>query len=80
VTHVDWDLWRRREAEIDRARGLTRRADRPDRETQGAIDLDAALEGYVSGYVDPEELLRAAALVLGSSIPLDEERPRPSPP
>jgi hypothetical protein len=43
------------------------------RETQGAIDFDAALEGYASGYDDPEVLLRAAGLVLGSTILLDEE-------
>ncbi|HEY1243551.1 MAG TPA: hypothetical protein VH913_08010 [Hyphomicrobiaceae bacterium] len=43
------------------------------RETQGAIDFDAALEGYACGYDDPEVLLRAAGLVLGSTILLDEE-------
>jgi hypothetical protein len=47
-----------------------------ERETQGAIDFDAALEGYASGYDDPEVLLRAAGLVLGSTIPLDEEHAR----
>ncbi len=44
-----------------------------ERETQGAIDFDAALEGYASGYDDPEVLLRAAGLVAGSTIPLDSE-------
>jgi hypothetical protein len=44
-----------------------------ERETQGAIDFDAALEGYACGYVEPEELLRATGLVLGSTIPLDPE-------
>ena len=44
-----------------------------ERETQGAIDFDAAVEGYACGYDDPELLLRAAGLVLGCAIPLDEE-------
>ena len=47
------------------------RAARLDRETSGATDFDAALEAYFETG-DAEELLRAAALVLGSSIPLDE--------
>ena len=34
--------------------------------------IDAALEAYLNGG-DAEELLRAAALVLGSNIPLDEK-------
>src|SRR5262249_42784157 len=42
-------------------------------ETQGAIDFDAALEGYASGYMEPEELLRAARVVLDSSLPIDPE-------
>jgi hypothetical protein len=44
-----------------------------ERATQGAIDFDAALEGYACGYDDPEVLLRAAGLVLGSTIPVDPE-------
>jgi hypothetical protein len=36
-----------------------------ERETQGAIDFDAALEGYASGYDDPEVLLRAAKAEAG---------------
>ena len=48
---------------------MTRRA--ADRENAGAIDFDAALQAYFETG-DAEELLRAAALVLGSSIPLDE--------
>jgi hypothetical protein len=47
-----------------------------ERETQGAIDFDAALEGYASGYDHPEYLLRAAGLVLGSTIPLDPDHAR----
>jgi hypothetical protein len=43
------------------------------RETQGAIDFDAALEGYAGCYMEPEELLRAAGLVRGSTILLDPE-------
>jgi hypothetical protein len=46
------------------------------RETQGAIDFDAALEGYACGYDDPEVLLRSAGLVLGSTIPLDPDHAR----
>ena len=42
-----------------------------ERETQGAIDFDAALEGYACGYMGPEDLLRAAGLVMGATIPLD---------
>jgi hypothetical protein len=44
-----------------------------ERDTQGAIDFDAALEGYASRYMEPEDLLRAAGLVRGSSIPLDPD-------
>jgi hypothetical protein len=44
-----------------------------ERATRGAIDFDAALEGYASGYMEPEDLLRAAGLVRDSSLPLDEE-------
>jgi hypothetical protein len=44
-----------------------------ERETQGAIDFDAALEGYACGCDDPEVLLRAASLVLGSTILLGRE-------
>ena len=44
-----------------------------ERETQGAIDFDAALGAYACGWDDPEALLRAAGLVLGSTIPLDDE-------
>jgi hypothetical protein len=47
-----------------------------ERETQGASDFDAALEGYACGYDDPEVLLRSAGLVLGSTIPLDDEHAR----
>jgi hypothetical protein len=43
------------------------------RETQGAIDFDAALEGFACGYAHPEELLRTAGLVIDSTIPLDRE-------
>lgn len=43
-----------------------------DRETSGAIDFDAALEAYLDGG-DPEELLRAAGVVIGSTVPLDPE-------
>jgi hypothetical protein len=39
----------------------------------GCIDFDDALEMYLDGG-DAEELLRASALVVGSTIPLDEER------
>jgi hypothetical protein len=46
------------------------------RETQGAIDFDAALETYASGYSDPEELLRAAGLVRGCGIELDPDHAR----
>ena len=38
----------------------------------GCIDVDAALEAYLDGG-DPEELLRAASLVIGSIVPLDPE-------
>jgi hypothetical protein len=47
------------------------------RETSGAIDFDAALEYFETG--DAEELLCAAALVLGSPVSLDRSTPRPSP-
>jgi hypothetical protein len=43
-----------------------------DRETAGCIDFDAALEAYLNGG-DPEELLRAAGMVIGSIIALDPE-------
>jgi hypothetical protein len=49
---------------------------RTERETQGAIDFDAALEGYACRYMDIEDLLRAAGLVVGSTIPLDPEHAR----
>ena len=45
---------------------------RVDRETSGAIELDAALEAYLNGG-DPEDSLRAAGLVIGSTVPLDPE-------
>jgi hypothetical protein len=38
----------------------------------GCIDFDAALEAYLDGG-DPEELLRAASLVIGSIVLLDPE-------
>lgn len=44
-----------------------------DRETSGAIDFDTALESYLDGG-DAEELLCAAALVLGSTIPTPSMR------
>ena len=44
-----------------------------ERETQGAIDFDAALEGWASGYMGIEDLLRGAGLVIGSTIPLDPD-------
>jgi hypothetical protein len=60
--------------------GTARKIRHPtERETHGAIDFDAALEGYACGYDDPEVLLRSAGLVLGSTIPLDEEHARQSP-
>jgi hypothetical protein len=43
-----------------------------DRETSSAIDFDIALADYVAGG-DPEELLRAAGMVIGSTLPLDPE-------
>jgi hypothetical protein len=43
-----------------------------DRETAGAIDFDCALADYVAGG-DGEELLRAAGMVMGSTMPLDPE-------
>jgi hypothetical protein len=45
---------------------------RDDRELDGAIDFDAALEAYLQGG-DPEELIRAAGMVVGSTIALDPE-------
>jgi hypothetical protein len=51
-------------------RSAARRID--DREAAGAIDFDAALEAYLDGG-DPEDLLRAAGLVIGSTIPLEPE-------
>jgi hypothetical protein len=41
--------------------------------TTGAIDFDAALEAYMKTG-DAEELLRASDLVLGTLVPLDEDR------
>jgi len=41
-------------------------------ETQAAINFDAALEAYATSG-DPEELLCAAGMVIGSTIPLDQE-------
>jgi hypothetical protein len=49
------------------------RATRIDRETEAAIDFDAALEAYASDYIDAEELLQAADMVIGSTIPLHPE-------
>jgi hypothetical protein len=51
-------------------RTTARRID--DREAAGAIDFDAALEAYLYDG-DPEDLLRAAGLVIGSTIPLEPE-------
>ena len=51
----------------------TARAQHISREEAGCIDFDQALEAYLDG-ADPEELLRAAALVLGSAMPLEPER------
>ena len=52
---------------------MTRRGARrrvlADLETECAISFDAALADYVSGG-DPEELLRAAGMVIGSTVPL----------
>src|SRR5262245_36242992 len=45
---------------------------RVDRETSGAIDFDTALEAYLNGG-DPEDLRRAAFMVLGSTVPLNAE-------
>jgi hypothetical protein len=39
------------------------------REEVGCIEFDAALEAYLDGS-DPEDLLRAACMVVGSAIPL----------
>jgi hypothetical protein len=51
-------------------RARARRVD--DREAQGALNFDAALEAYLDGG-DGEDLLRAAGLVIGSTIPLEPE-------
>jgi hypothetical protein len=37
------------------------------------IDFDQALEAYLDG-ADPEELLRAAVVVLGSAVPVTPKR------
>ena len=61
---------------MQRGSVMTRRARArsvDDRETAGAIDFDAALEAYLYDG-DPEELLRAAGLVVGSTLPLEPER------
>jgi hypothetical protein len=34
------------------------------------------LEGWASGYMEPEDLLRAAGLVRGSAIPVDPDHAR----
>ncbi|HEY1244034.1 MAG TPA: hypothetical protein VH913_06535 [Hyphomicrobiaceae bacterium] len=47
-----------------------------EREAAGAINFDAAIEAYVCGYVEPEDLLRAAGLVRDCSLPIDEEHAR----
>jgi hypothetical protein len=52
---------------------MTRRAASLDRDTSGAIAFDAALTAYFETG-DAEELLQAAAMVLGSDVPLDEEK------
>ncbi len=52
-------------------RSAARRRD--DRELDGPINFDAALEAYLDGG-DPQDLLRAAARMVGSTIPLDPER------
>ena len=44
-----------------------------DRAASGAITFDAAIETYMETG-DAEDLLEAAAVVLGSDIPLDEEK------
>ena len=44
-----------------------------DRAASGAITFDAALETYMETG-DAEDLLEAAAVVLGSDIPLDQEK------
>jgi hypothetical protein len=54
------------------SRSAARRQD--DREISGAVDFDAALEAYLTDGGDPEDLLCAAALVAGSTIPLNPER------
>ena len=54
---------------------MTRRASARqiiDREISACVDFDCALSDYVFGG-DPEDLLRAAGPVIGSSIPLDAE-------
>ena len=53
---------------------MTRTASsRDDRETSGAINFDTALDAYLDGG-DPEELLCAATLVVGTTIALGPER------
>jgi hypothetical protein len=52
---------------------MTARTHHISHEEAGAIIFDAALEGYFEAG-DAEELLQAAALVMGSDIPLDEEK------
>ena len=46
----------------------------PDRETSGAVDFDAALEGYIQGS-NPEELLRGAGKVIDCNLLID---PKPA--
>ena len=53
-------------------RATARRID--DREAAGAINFDAALDAYCADRGDPEELLAAATLVVGSTIALGPER------
>jgi hypothetical protein len=54
------------------SRSAARRQD--DREINCAIEFEAAFEAYLIGDGDPEDLLCAAALVAGSTIPLNPER------
>jgi hypothetical protein len=42
------------------------------REAQKALNFDVALKAYLDGG-DPEELRRAAGLVIGSTVPLDPD-------
>jgi hypothetical protein len=51
-------------------RTAARRA--PDRETSGAVDFDAALEGYIQGG-NPEELLQAAGKIIDCHLRIDPE-------